>query len=133
MSEQATMDLIKFVADNCLIKEDIDGPSYPVCLAILARMSIMNSHIMFSKNRSNSIWKTFEFDVPSETDPRCLIGQPGQPPRSRDRLSVLVEEIVDKLTVYFLDKEPTIQSCHMVLNPELTKCTIKINYYLINK
>lgn len=131
MSNQATMDLIKFVSNNCLIKEDIDDrrPSYPVCLAILARMSTMNSHIMFSKNRSNSIWKTFEFDVPSETDPRCLTGQP---PRSRDRLSVLVEEIVDKLTAYFLDKEPTIQSCHMALNPELTKCTIKINYYLRN-
>lgn len=129
MADQATMDLIKFVCENCLIKEDIDNgqPSYPVCLAILARMSMMNSHIMFSKNRNNSIWKTFEFDVPSETEPRCLIGQ--RPSRCGDRLTVLVERIVNELTAYFLDKEPTIQSCHMVLNSELRKCTIKINYY----
>ena len=128
MADQATMDLVKFVCDNCLIKEDIDNsqPAYPVCLAILARMSMLNSHIVFSKNRNNSIWKTFEFDVPSETDPRCLTGRPSG---NRDRLSVLVEEIVDELTAYFLDKEPTIQSCHMELNSELRKCTIKINYY----
>lgn len=132
MADQATMELIKFVCDNCLIKEDIDNrqPSYPVCLAILARMSLKNSHIMFSKNRNNSIWETFEFDVPPETNPRGLIGRP---PRNRDRLSVLVEKIVDELTAYFLDKDPTIQSCHMTLNPELTKCTIKINYYSRNE
>lgn len=132
MADQATMELIKFVCDNCVIKEDIDDsqPSYPVCLAILARMSLKNSHIMFSKNRNNSIWETFEFDIPPETNPRGLTGRP---PRNRDRLSVLVEEIVDKLTAYFLDKDPTIQSCHMTLNPELTKCTIKINYYSRNE
>ena len=128
MADQATMELIKFVCENCLIKEDIDNgqPSYPVCLAILARMSMLNSHIVFSKNRNNSIWKTFEFDVPSETEPRHLTGRP---PSGVDRLSALVERIVDELTAYFLDKEPTIQSCHMVLNSELRKCTIKINYY----
>ena len=132
MSEQATMDLIKFISDNCLIKEDIDNsqPAYPVCLAILAGISMKNSRISFSKDRSNSIWKTFEFDVPSKTDPRRLTGQST---RRRDLLSILVEEITDKLTTYFLDKEPTIQSCYMALNPELTKCTIKINYYLRNK
>ena len=132
MSNQANMELIKFVCDNCLIKEDIDDgqPSYPVCLAILARMSLMNSHITFSKNRSNSTWKTFEFDVPPDTDPRCLTERPSG---NRDRLSVLVEDIVDELTAYFLDKVPIIQSCHMKLNPELTKCTIKINYHSRNE
>lgn len=132
MSDQATMDLIKFVADNCLIKEDsVDSQiTSPVCLAILARISMKNSRISFSKDRSNSIWKTFEFDVPSKTDPRRLTGQQS---RRRDLLSILVEEVVDKLTEFFLDKEPTIQSCHMTLNPELKKCTIKINYYSRNE
>lgn len=132
MASQANMDLIKFVYNNCLIKEDIDDsqPLFPVCLAILARMSMKNSRISFSKDRSNSIWKTFEFDVPSKTDPRCLTGQST---RRRDLLSILVEEITDKLTTYFLDKEPTIQSCHMAFNPELKKCTIKINYYSRNE
>lgn len=132
MADHATMELIKFVCDNCLIKEDIDDgqPSYPVCLAILARMSLKNSHITFSKDRSNSVWKTFEFDVPPETNPRGLTGRP---PRNRDRLSILVEKIVDELTAYFLDKDPIIQSCHMALNPELTKCTIKINYHSRNE
>lgn len=90
-----------------LLNEIIDDgqPSYPVCLAILARMSLKNSHIMFSKNRNNSVWEIFEFDVPPETNPRGLIGRP---PRNRDRLSLLVEKIVDELTAYFLDKDPTI-------------------------
>lgn len=132
MASQATMDLIKFVADNCLIKEDADHNQItsPVCLAILARMSMKNSRISFSKDRTNSIWKTFEFDLPRATDPRRLTGQP---PRQRDILSILVEDVVDKLTEFFLDKEPTIQSCHMALNPELKKYTIKINYYSRNE
>lgn len=132
MANQANMDLIKFVADNCLIKEDADDSriTSPVCLAILARMSLKNSRISFSKDRTNSIWKTFEFDMPLATDPRRLTGQST---RRRDLLSILVEEITDKLTTYFLDKEPTIQSCHMALNPELKKCIIKINYYSRNE
>lgn len=120
MSNQATMDLIKFVAENSLVKEDADDSrlTSPVCLAILARMSMKNSRISFSKDRSNSIWKTFEFDMPLATDPRRLTGQQS---RQRDLLSILVEEITDKLTAYFLDKEPTIQSCHMAINPESKK------------
>lgn len=132
MSDQATMDLIKFVAENSLIKEDsVDSQiTSPVCLAILARMSMKNSRISFSKDRINSIWKSFEIDVPPATDSRRLTGQP---PRRRDTLSLLVEDIVDKLTEFFLDKEPTIQSCNMVINPELKKCTVKINYYSRNE
>ena len=50
MASQANMDLIKFVYNNCLIKEDIDDsqPLFPVCLAILARMSMKFYYFSYS-------------------------------------------------------------------------------------